>query len=372
MRSPLAGFGARARAIVAVLAVVTGTLTASAVAAEPDEGDLARRDAAIVLRWTAGWNTLIWPAGSAVSGCFMERDVEWRGLFARATQAWMEIINLKLDFGVGPGYRTCSTFDPSDIRVTFRPGLASFSRAGTLALDIAPATPTLVITTGALGEQAATSKESRYGVMLHELGHALGLPHEHQHVLSPCPSEYRFELLCGKADEGGPKAARYLSLASVFNAQRTIRLDLEPEKQPPHDVNSIMHYRYSPEILRGGRGSRCLAKTALSFSVADRQRFAELYPKDVAAQRRFLLDQAAILQRTLAASGLSRATVERLARLIEQRVERRHGDIGFRINVASAALGETTTSDLEIRLSGRGRESGAPSCTPAAARGAKS
>jgi hypothetical protein len=334
--------------------------------------EIQRRDASIALRWTAAWNTLVWPAGSTVTGCFFERDARWRQLFVQATRAWMEIANLKFDFGDGPGYRTCSILEASDIRVTFRPGLASFSRAGTLALDVDPGAPTLVITTGALGEQMAQSREARYGVMLHEIGHALGLPHEHQHTLSPCPGEYRFELLCARSEAAGPNAARFLSLATAFNAQRTVRLDLEPDKQPAYDVNSVMHYRYTPDILRSGRSSRCFARTPLSFSLGDRIKAEMLYPKNIASQKAFLLQQAAVLQRTLAASGLSRPTAERLARLIETRVARRHGDFGFRIDLGNAPLNDQDTTDRELELAGRGREAGAATCATPGGRRSRS
>ncbi len=352
------------------IALLAGIAIAPSRASDADDPEIRRRDASIVLRWTAAWNSLVWPAGSTVSGCFLERDVEWRSLFVRAAEAWMEIANIKLDFGAAPGFRNCSMMDTSDIRVTFRPGLASFSRAGTLALDVGPTEPTVVITTGALGEQVGMSKESRYGVMLHELGHALGLPHEHQHPLSPCPGEYRFELLCATAEAGGPNAARYRSLVTAFNAQRTIRMDIEPEKQPPHDVNSIMHYRYSPDILRGGRSAKCYARTPLSFSAADRSKAQTLYPRDTATQKKFLLEQAAILERTLATSGLARSTAERIARLLEARVARRHGEFGFKINLAKAPLKDADTAELEATLAGRGKEAGAASCVaPANNRG---
>ena len=118
--------GHRRFVALAVLAAYALALPSRAAEPKPDD-DVTARDAAIVMRWTAAWNILVWPAGSAISGCFLERDGEWRATLVKAASAWSEIANIRFDFGLAPGYRTCSLFEPSDIRVTFRPGLASSS-----------------------------------------------------------------------------------------------------------------------------------------------------------------------------------------------------------------------------------------------------
>jgi hypothetical protein len=296
----------------------------------------SRRDRAILQRFQASWRILVWPAGQPVIGCFMEKkNAAQRDAFLKATRAWTAHANLTFDFGEAPGYRSCSIDEPSDIRVSFRPALASRSEVGTLALDVAPGQPTLHISTGALGEQIKASLDDRIGIMIHELGHALGLPHEHQHPQSPCPAEYRFDLLCPREGTQHVNAHRYASVLAVYSGQRALIADPEPKRLLPYDVQSVMHYRYPHMLLKGGRGSACYVNAPFVLSDGDKAKMRLLYPKDPEVQRAMIREELKVLARAIGATGISAETAQSLTALVERRLERKFPKLGATLDLSA-------------------------------------
>ena len=355
VRHPGAG---KAALLAAVLWFVSDVAARASELAVPDSSDASQQDRRILRGWSVFWSFLVWPAGSTVSGCFFDRDAELREVFVTAASDWTRIANIRFDFGQPPGYRTCDAAEPSDVRVKFRSGsglsiAAGSSSVGTLGLDLAPSRPTLHIGLAALPGKPRRSHAEMRPTILHEIGHALGLPHEHQHPQSPCVAEYRWKELCTlrqarvAQDVTLMEAHKY---ASQLRAQMLPRTDPVDAGLPPYDADSIMHYRFPARLLTNGQKSACLSRAPRALSAGDAARMAILYPKDAVEQGRLLRAQAEIFRQTLARSGLSRRTAARLADYAENQLGRRHAELGIKIDLAGLNLPETDTSALEKTL----------------------
>lgn len=306
----------------------------------------------IVDRFQASWRLLVWPAGSTITGCFMHPGPELRATLVDAGRAWSRVANIHFDFGDAPGFRTCDPERPSDVRVAFAPGLISYSQIGTRALDFRPEQPTITITTGANGEEIVGRPMARIDHLIHELGHLLGLPHEHQHPASPCVAEYNLASLCpGAYEREKPNSAHAKSITSrleLFSGQRALIIDPEPQRLVPYDVRSVMHYVFPSNALRSGPMSACFSPGRNGLSPGDRAKMAVLYPQDPAQQRRMLRGELDALARALAHYGISDVTAGQIRTLVALRLARRYPDFDGRMDFSGLTFRPPSPETLAV------------------------
>ena len=338
------------------LTFVLTLLSEAAVGSEPMPPTKSPRqtDLAILRNLTVHHNFLIWPAGGTISVCFFAEQLELRQAFVDAARRWELDANIIFDFGSTPNYNTCDGRTQGDVRVRFSNTLAGISAGnsmiGTSALTRKPDQPTLNIAGRSVYTGDVRRQEALTSTILHEIGHALGLPHEHQHSQSVCLAEHLFHSIC--AQTGGPgvdsdKNADLQRKRVDLYRMLPRRLDPVPAWDFAYDVNSIMHYHFQARHLKSGTASPCFTNQPRVISVGDRARLGVLYPREVARQRDFLKGQIEVFRKTVKVMGLSRPTGERMADIVRRNLHRRHVPAGLEVTVADLNLTEADTSDLE-------------------------
>jgi serralysin len=114
-------------------------------------------------------NAFRWPIGSTIKIRFLEGPTALRERVRQAAEKWIAPGMAKLQFGwLGAG--------DADVRIAFQQGDGSWSYIGTYGRQIPKNEPTMNF--GWL-DSSSTDREIRE-VVLHEVGHAIGLIHEHQ------------------------------------------------------------------------------------------------------------------------------------------------------------------------------------------------
>lgn len=161
-----------------------------------------------------------WEPGQTLRIRFLGGTRARRGAVLAAAATWSAAANV--------GFREAARGE-AEIRVAFDPNRGNWSYLGTDARLVPPDAPTLNLAT------------PDRAVCLHELGHALGCGHEHQHpeggIPWARPAVYRYY-----AETQGWGAAMVDSQVFATYSHNHIVGD-------EYDPKSVMHYPIPPELL---------------------------------------------------------------------------------------------------------------------------
>jgi hypothetical protein len=138
-------------------------------------------------------------------------------------------------------------------------------------------------------------KELAYFI-LHELGHALALEHEHQSPKANCDAEFDWPKVY--AGIPWPKKDIDFNLRTKIAARRLRTTD--------YDKTSIMHYYFEPWMFKKGTKSKCYVGHNLEPAPVDFQLVRESYPSQVALQDSHLQQRADASSAQLASLKLTR------------------------------------------------------------------
>jgi Astacin (Peptidase family M12A) len=230
----------------------------------------------------------LWNPGSSLKACFYDGEPALKAFFSRVARAWLQGAALQIDFGNSPAYRDCSEIPKADMRITFaQKGNWSFVGTDSLNPKVIEKGPSLSIETKGIPFERL-NKQRMEEIVLHEVGHALGLLHEHQSPESKCEEEFNW----GKIFEYGRNYLRW--------DERTIRTNFEAYfvsprlRTTPYDKLSIMHYSLPEWMFKNGKNSRCYIRQPTTISNLDRSTILAAYPAESHRQDKQLQSVAEI------------------------------------------------------------------------------
>lgn len=220
----------------------------------------------------------LWPAGMTLNACFYDGDRRLKAFFARVAKEWLPRTSLKIDFDENSGFRACSAHPYDDIRISFRQkGNWSYLGIDSIHPEIIDKGVSLNVETQGLPFDRLNLKWMRE-VTLHEIGHALGLQHEHQSPESLCDREFNWPRIIshGRRSWGWDEEKIRYNFESLVSSERF--------RTTPYDRASIMHYSLPAWMFRNGRKSRCYVAGPRNISRLDREAVRDAYPIQVSQQ----------------------------------------------------------------------------------------
>jgi hypothetical protein len=188
-----------------------------------------------------------WRIGEVIDICFLEGTKSQKEFVKKNAEEWLLYANLKFNWDVSKS--------KSDIRITFRDNLGSWSYVGTDSLFISSDKATMNF--GWLDK----------ATVLHEFGHMLGLLHEHQNPDGGI--EWRRDKVI--KDLSGPPN-NWSEDMIEHNVLKHATKD--SSNGTKFDSHSIMLYYFPGEWVQSGRGT----KNNTQISETDKQYIRQLYP----------------------------------------------------------------------------------------------
>lgn len=241
----------------------------------------------------------LWPIGRKLRACFIDGDKRWKEFFVEVSKVWTASTSLVIDFGSAPNFAACDNKRPSDIRISFA-GDGAWSYVGTDSLRYDREGPSLNVDYPKGKNWEEIDKKEFAHLILHELGHAFALEHEHQSPDAKCDAEFDWSRVYAKmqSDYGWSKNVVDFNMRTKVNDGRL--------RVTPYDKASIMHYYFAPWMFARGTASSCYVGNNLEPSATDIQLLREAYPMRIAQQNSHLQKKADVASAKLASLNLTR------------------------------------------------------------------
>lgn len=219
--------------------------------------------------------------------------------FEKNAKVWESYGDIRFSFRENGQFNVCNG-NPYEIRVSFDQqrhwsllGRASWPKVNpktsfehaTLNIDLTNLSMQLGLlpwkSNRRKASTAATGIRAYFGaVVKHEIGHALGFFHEHQHPGSGCAKDLKWEVLYRRF----PKALVDRNFAPV--SEQLARY--QQAKFLKFDPKSIMQYQIPASFLKRGKASPCfIAQQAVDISSGDKQMMRAAYPLRTSSRTTF-------------------------------------------------------------------------------------
>ena len=257
----------------------------------------------------------IWEAGQTLKFCFMSGSDNAKEFFADVSRLWENETSLTFDFGSTGQLYKCSNGGDFHIRVSLRQGGGNWSYVGTDSIRVSQSEPSLNIS---VSEPFSLVPKRRLGgTILHELGHALGLHHEHQSPESRCEEELAWEVVYSELSMppnswDRPKIDHNMRRLVASQRLRTSSYDRE----------SIMHYQLPSRWFLNGEASSCYTTRKNTLSEQDVEAARQTYPASPQAQDRYFTVLDAQTAKYLTETNLSADQIEEIEVLINEQIGR--------------------------------------------------
>jgi hypothetical protein len=214
-------------------------------------------------------NTL-WPTGHRFRICFFDGNAAARRHVLDLFEAIVRYTSLKVD----RTDRQCPD-SKADVQIKFDE-TGCYSYVGKEALEVIKESAKLP-TMGLCGLAGPSWDERDDGIIRHELMHALGAAHEHQHPDSKCKDEINLEAFRHPpffdADPAENENAITVNIEDITKSYPRDQLEIVQ-----YDPKSIMHYRLDAKFFKTPNATCALTADNNFLSAADWLFLRKMYP----------------------------------------------------------------------------------------------
>jgi hypothetical protein len=281
----------------------------------------------------------LWQTGSTLTACFFGGSQQLRKYFVESSEDIFENTNLKLNYGKEPSYNECGE-GAYHIRIAFDPKNGNWSYIGTDSIRIASNKPSLNIGYGSDSDFSLVNKAHLKGVILHELGHAIALQHEHQSPEAKCDTEFDWNKIYAtfKSNYNWSKDKVDTNLRQLTASPRLRTTD--------YDKKSIMHYYFAPWMFTKGDKSRCYTNENLKLSSVDKETIEASYPESATAQINLIKERSNFAGTVLKKILTTDEQIAWAKDLIDQAAST--ASPGFSIDINTAINNSTNNSSQDV------------------------